>query len=204
APRGLAAGIDADVAGHRLGLDLAADPPAQRDVAADAFDVDLVAVEVELQIAADAADVRLARRADGHDVAAHAFDVERTAGDALHVDVDGDPVDLQLRHLRYVQDQRCRLGTAAVARMAHLDFQAAAIAFDLQALDAITEAAGDPDFGFVPGAYLDAPLEVGDIDAAARIQRTRLVDGRCCEGRCDGQGRQQGDGEGQGFHRDSP
>src|SRR5690606_35292378 len=163
APRRLAAGIDADVAGHRFGLDLAADAPAQRDVAAHAFQVDLVAVEVEPQVAADAADVGLARRAHGHDVAAHALDVERTAGDALHVDFDRDTVDLQRRHLRHVQDQRGRLGAVAAARVAHLDLQAVAVAFDLQPLDAVAQAAGDPDLGLVPGAHLDAALEVGDI-----------------------------------------
>src|SRR5690606_23037671 len=110
---GFAAGVDADLAGHGFGLDLAADPPAQRDVAADAFHVDLVAVEVELQVAADAADVGLVRRADRNDVAAHALDVEGAAGDALHVDVHRDTVDLERRHLRHVQDQRGGLGAVA-------------------------------------------------------------------------------------------
>src|SRR5690606_7881637 len=126
------------------------------DVAADAFHVDLVAVEVELQVATDAADVGLARRADRNDVAAHALDVERAACHPLHVDVHRDTVDLQRRQLRHVQDQRGGLGAVAAVRVADLDLQAPLVAFDLQALHAVAEAAGDPDFGLVPGAHLDA------------------------------------------------
>src|SRR5690606_25559270 len=147
APQRLAAGVDADVAGHGLGRDFAADAPAQRDVPADAFEFELVAVEVQAQVAADALDTRFARRAHGDDVAAHALDVERTAGHALHVDVHRHAVDLQFRQLRHVEDQGGGSAAAAVARIAHLDLQAAAVALDLQALDAVAQAAGDADFG---------------------------------------------------------
>src|SRR5690606_3153466 len=53
-----------------------------------------------------------------------------------------------------------------------------AVALDHELLDAVAEGAGDAHFVAVPGAHLDAALEVLDLDPAARIQRTGLVDGR--------------------------
>src|SRR5690606_23763176 len=114
---------DVDVAGHGFRIDLARDPPAQRDVAADAFDVDRTAVEVEPQVAADAADVGVARRTDGGDVAADALDVEQVAGEALDVDDYRHAVGLDAGLLRHIQHQRGGLGVAAVPRVAHLHFE---------------------------------------------------------------------------------
>src|SRR5690606_7725724 len=106
----LATGLDLDVDGDRFGLDLDADPPAQRQAAAHAFHVHRAAVEVEADVATDAADIGLARRADRDDVAADAFDGERVAGHAVDLDGHGHAIDLDAGLLRHVEHQRGRFG----------------------------------------------------------------------------------------------
>src|SRR5690606_13764603 len=138
----LAAGVEVDVSGHGLGLDAAGDSAAQGDPAADAFHVDVAAVEVEPLVAADAFDAGLARRAHGDHGAADAVDLEFVAGHALHVDAGGHRVDVQAGLARDFQHQRGRLGIAAVARIAHAHRELAAAVVDLQALDTLAEAAG--------------------------------------------------------------
>src|SRR5690606_41572399 len=72
----LAPGGQVEVAGHGLHLDRPGDSPAQGDVAAHAFDVDLAAVEVEAHVAAHRLHAGLARRADGGAPDAHALDLQ--------------------------------------------------------------------------------------------------------------------------------
>ena len=57
---------------------------------------------------------------------------------------------------------------------------------------ALSEAAFDLHLRLVPGAHFDAALDVFDLDPAARVQRTRLVDRRGGEGAVR---RQQGQAE---------
>src|SRR5690606_1487001 len=86
----LAPGVDVDVARHGLRVDAAGDAAAQRHLAADAFDADVVAVEGQPGVPADAFDVGLAWRADRDHVAAHAVDFQLVAGHALDVDAGRD------------------------------------------------------------------------------------------------------------------
>ncbi len=87
---------------------------------------------------------------------------------------------------------------AVVAGITHLDAQVGSIAFDHELLDALAQAAGDPDFGAVPGAYGDAALEVVDGHLAVGGQRPALVDGGGGEGR--GRGHQGGQDDQTGNH----
>src|SRR5690606_31401030 len=76
-----------------------------------------------------------------------------------------------------------RFAVVAVARVAHAHGKLAAAALDLQALDAVAEAAGDAHLVALPGPDLDPALEVAHFDFAACIERPGFVDRR---GRQDG------------------
>src|SRR5690606_3920378 len=141
----LAPGVQVEVAGHGLHLDRAGDAPAQGDVAAHALDVDLAAVEVEAHVAAHRLHAGLARRAHGGDPAAHALDLEGLAGHALAVHGGRHRFFVQAVLVRVLQDQAVGLGAAAVARGAHADVVLAAAFVDLEACDAVAEAAGKAD-----------------------------------------------------------
>jgi hypothetical protein len=56
------------------------------------------------------------------------------------------------------------------------------VALHYQLFHAIAEGAGNLHFVAVPGAHLDAPLDVFDVDTALRVQRTRLVNRRLSAG----------------------
>src|SRR5690606_23606798 len=172
----LAAGVDIDVARHRFHVDMATDAAAQGDLAADALDIDLVAVEVELQVTADAFDAGLARRADRGHPTADAVDLQLIAGHALDIDAGRDRIHVKAGLARDFQHQGGGFAVAAVARIAHAHRQLAAAVVDLQALDAVAQASGDADFVAVPGADLDLALEVGDLDFAACVERAGFVD----------------------------
>src|SRR3546814_1751952 len=65
------------------------------DAAADGLRFDVGGVQGQLQVAADAFDVGLARRAGDGDVAADAVDLQAAAGGADHADLHGDAVDVR-------------------------------------------------------------------------------------------------------------
>ena len=171
---------------------LAVHATAQREVAADRFGADAVAVEGEHQVAADAVDARFGRRTGDGDVAADAVDRQFARRDAFDVDVGRHHVDVEVRAHRHRQAQVGRFALVAAAEHAHAAAvgvlhahrQVLAVAFDLELLHALAEAAFDLHFGPVPGAHVDAALEVFDLDLSARIQRPGLVDRRGRQAEC--------------------
>src|SRR5690606_22176585 len=165
APDALAAAVDADVARHRLGMHLAVQASAQADVAADRLGLGVGRVQGQVEVAADAANVGLAGRGGDGNVAADAFDVQVARGHAVDVDVGRNRLGVQVRVQRDLPDQRGRPGGVAApaahpSRIFDADSQVLAVAVDHQLLDAVAEGAGDAHLVAVPGAHLDAALDV--------------------------------------------
>src|SRR5690606_29840674 len=196
-----AAAVDRDVAGDGLGPDFAVQAAAQADAAADRVHFDVTGVQGELQVAADALDVGLARGTGDGDIATDAADFQAAAGGADDADPDRDAVDFQAGQRRHVDHQVGRFaGIAGLARIPHLDLELAAACADLELVHAAAEAAGDAHLRLVPGAYLDAALEVGDLDLAVGVERSGLVDRgrRQCRQRQrrEQQGKEEAEGHG--------
>src|SRR3546814_5866291 len=101
-------------------------------------------VQGQLQVAADAFDVGLARRAGDGDVAADAVDLQAAAGGADHADLHGDAVDVEAGQRRHVDHQiRWFAAVVAAARVADDDLELVAVAADVEGIDAASEAAAD-------------------------------------------------------------
>src|SRR3546814_3513762 len=114
-------------------------------------------VQGQLQVAADAFDVGLARRAGDGDVAADAVDLQAAAGGTDHADLHGDAVDVEAGQRRHVAHQVGRLAAVvADARVADDDLEHVAVAADVEGVDAAPEGAADVHFWLVPDAQLDA------------------------------------------------
>src|SRR5690606_8569421 len=165
APQALAAAVHVDVAGHGLGVPVAVEAAGEADIAADGLRMRLGGIERQPQVAADALHVRAARGRGHGDVAADGIDLELARGHPVHVHVRRDRLDLEAGLQRHHQAQVGRSGAVAapgadLPGVLHLDVEVAAVAFDHQFLDAIAEAAGDLHFVAIPGAHLDAALEV--------------------------------------------
>src|SRR3546814_5582141 len=114
------------------------------DAAADGLRFDVGGVQGQLQVAADAFDVGLARRAGDGDVAADAVDLQAAAGGTDHADLHGDAVDLEAGQRRHVDHQVGRLAAVvADARVADDELELVAVPADVEGVDSALEAAAD-------------------------------------------------------------